>query len=177
MARRGVVAIVGSGAATEAMRAAAEALGRAAVDLGARVLTGGRGGVMAAASRGAHASPRYREGDVLAVLPGYDRAAANPWADVVIPTGLGHARNAVVVAAADVVVVVGGGAGTLSEVGLARKIGRDVILVGGTGGVAAGVAGLLEPDAGLVATAGVDEAIAALRRALSARPPPEVESV
>ena len=49
--------------------------------------------------------------------------------------------------------------------------------MGGTGGVAAGVAGLLEPDAGLVATAGVDEAIAALRRALSARPPPEVESV
>lgn len=145
-----VVAICGGGAADPQAELAASALGAVVMRLGAALLTGGRGGVMAAASRGA----RQARGDaavppVIALLPGADRAAANPWADLVLPTALGDARNAVLVTAAQVVLVVGGGPGTLSEVGLARKAGRPVVVVGGTGGVADRAADLLPGDPGL----------------------------
>ena len=62
----------------------------------------------------------------IGILPGTDRAAANPFVDVAIPTGLGEARNAVVVRAADAVIAVGGGYGTLSEIALALKAGKRV---------------------------------------------------
>jgi hypothetical protein len=82
---------------------------------------------MAAASRGAHRARGYREGDVIGVLPGGDRAAANRWVDVAIPTGLGVARNVLVVQAADAVIAIGGRAGTLSELALAWQLGRPVV--------------------------------------------------
>lgn len=82
---------------------------------------------MAAASRGAHQSARYTEGTVVGLLPTLDPADANPWVDVVVPTGLHHARNALVVGMADVVVAVGGAAGTLSEMALAWTQGKPVV--------------------------------------------------
>ena len=56
--------------------------------------------------------------------------AANPYVDVALPTGLGEARNALVVRAADAVIAVGGGYGTLSEIALALKAGKPVIGLG-----------------------------------------------
>jgi uncharacterized protein (TIGR00725 family) len=82
---------------------------------------------MAAASRGAADAG----GLVVALLPGTSHADANAWAQLVLPTGLGEARNAVVAAAADVVVAVGGSWGTLSEVALARRRGTPVVAVHG----------------------------------------------
>jgi uncharacterized protein (TIGR00725 family) len=64
------------------------------------------------------------------ILPGLDRSAANPFVDVAVPTGLGEARNALVVRAADALVAVGGGYGTLSEVALALKAGKPVVGLG-----------------------------------------------
>jgi hypothetical protein len=90
------------------------------------VVTGGLGGVMAAASRGA----REAGGTTLGVLPGLDRSDANEWVDVAVPTGMGEARNALVVRAADALVAVGGAWGTLSEIALARKAGKPVAGVG-----------------------------------------------
>jgi uncharacterized protein (TIGR00725 family) len=78
---------------------------------------------MAAACRGARAGGATTVG----ILPGADRAAANPWVDVALATGLGEARNALVVRAADALVAVGGGHGTLSEIALALKAGTPVV--------------------------------------------------
>ena len=61
---------------------------------------------------------------------GSDRAEANAWVDVALPTGLGEARNALVARAADAVVAVGGGYGTLSEIALALKAGKRVVGLG-----------------------------------------------
>ena len=128
MPRRACIAVAGDGTALEGSPhwAAAETLGAALVDAGFRIVTGGMGGVMEAACRGARRARGYQEGDTIALLPGQDAAAANPWADVVLPTGLAHARNALV-AHADALVAVGGGAGTLSEMAMAWIHGRLVI--------------------------------------------------
>ena len=81
---------------------------------------------MEAACRGAKSSG----GTTVGLLPGADRAAANPFVDIAIPTGLGEARNALVVRAVDAVIAVGGGYGTLSEIALALKAGKRVIGLG-----------------------------------------------
>ena len=81
---------------------------------------------MEAACRGAKESGATTVG----ILPGTDRAAANPFVDVAVPTGLGEARNALVVRAADALVAVGGGYGTLSEIALALKAGKRVVGLG-----------------------------------------------
>jgi hypothetical protein len=121
------VAVVGAGeAAAEEELAAAEAIGAGLAERGAIVVTGGLGGVMEAASRGA----RSKRGLTLGVLPGDRRDDANGWVQVAVPTGMGELRNGLVVRAADVVVAIGGGAGTLSEIALALKIGRPVIGLG-----------------------------------------------
>jgi uncharacterized protein (TIGR00725 family) len=84
---------------------------------------GGLGGVMEAACRGA----KDAGGTTVGILPGTDRAAANPFVDVAVATGLGEARNALVVRAADAVIAIGGGYGTLSEIALALKAGKRVV--------------------------------------------------
>ena len=96
---------------------------------------------MQAASEGARAAPSYREGDVIGVLPGYDPDAANGFVDIPIPTGMGEARNVVLVALADVVIVIGGGAGTLSEIALAWRLGKPVIALRTSDGWAMELAG------------------------------------
>ncbi len=137
-----MIAVIGDGGGiSDAVADQARELGRLAVDAGFRVITGGLDGVMAAASEGARDAERYREGDVVAILPSYAHDDANASADIVIATGLGHARNVVLVASADVVVAIGGRAGTLSEIALAWKLGRPVIALETTGGWAAKLAG------------------------------------
>lgn len=131
--RRFIAAVIGSARTTPEETAVAEALGRSLVDAGFRVVTGGLGGVMEAACRGAHSSPAYQPGDTLGVLPTYSASDANPWVDIPICTGLNHARNLVVVATADVVLIVGGRAGTLSEIALAWQLGRPLIAVDAPG--------------------------------------------
>jgi uncharacterized protein (TIGR00725 family) len=78
---------------------------------------------MEAACRGAKGAG----GTTIGILPGTDRLAANAFVDVAIPTGLGEARNALVVRAADALIAVGGGYGTLSEIALALKAGKRVV--------------------------------------------------
>jgi hypothetical protein len=120
------VAVVGPSEASAAEIECAGAVGRGLAELGAHLVCGGLGGVMAAACRGAAAAGGVSVG----ILPGTDRAAANDWVTVAIPTGLGELRNGLVVRAADVVIAVGGGHGTLSEIALALRAGVSVLGIG-----------------------------------------------
>jgi uncharacterized protein (TIGR00725 family) len=114
------VAVVGPG---EGPVGAAAEVGRLVAERGAVLVCGGLGGAMEAACRGA----KEAGGMTVGILPGPDRAAANRYVDIALPTGLGEARNALVVRAADAVIAVGGGYGTLSEIAFALKAGKRVI--------------------------------------------------
>jgi len=118
------VSVIGSGADWEDT---AEEVGRLLAERGCTVVTGGLGEVMAAAHRGARAVG----GTTIAILPGEDRAAANPWAEHVVVTGIGHARNLAVAASGDVVIAIGGSYGTIAEMALALRLGRRVVAVTG----------------------------------------------
>jgi uncharacterized protein (TIGR00725 family) len=104
----------------------AHAAGFRLAQLGAIVVTGGRGGVMEAASRGA----KEGGGQTLGILPGFDRSDANAFVDISLPTGLGELRNGLVARAAEAVVAVGGAWGTLAEIAFARAAGTPVFGVG-----------------------------------------------
>jgi uncharacterized protein (TIGR00725 family) len=120
------VAVIGPGDASDEEAARAEAVGRLLGEAGAVVVCGGLGGVMEAAARGATGAG----GTVVGLLPGSDRAAANPHVTVAITTGLGEMRNPLVVRAADAVVAVGGAYGTLSEIAFALRTGKPVVGLG-----------------------------------------------
>lgn len=107
--RRPVLSVIGSASPLEpAVENLCLELGRRAIEAGFRLVTGGLTGVMTAVSKGARSAPAWREGDILGVLPSYDRSTANPFVDVSIPTGLQLGRNVIVVAMADVIIAVGG---------------------------------------------------------------------
>jgi uncharacterized protein (TIGR00725 family) len=118
------VSVIGSGAAWDA---AAEEIGRLLAERGCTVVTGGLGEVMAAAHRGAKGTG----GTTLAILPGERREDANEWADHVVVTGIGHARNLAVAASGDAVIAVGGSYGTLAEIAFALRLGRRVVALEG----------------------------------------------
>ncbi len=120
------VAVIGPHEATDAECATAREVGAGLGGAGVVVVTGGRGGVMAAATAGA----RDAGGVTLAILPGDDPAGTVESATVTVPTGLGEARNALVVRSADVVVAIGGAWGTLSELALALRAGTPVVGLG-----------------------------------------------
>jgi uncharacterized protein (TIGR00725 family) len=120
---RAQVSVIGSGAEGEAQ---AEEVGRLLAERGVTVVTGGRDEVMAAAARGAKSAG----GTTIGILPGETREDANEWIDHVVVTGVGHARNLAVVASGDAVIAVGGAWGTLSEIALARVLGRLVVVLG-----------------------------------------------
>jgi uncharacterized protein (TIGR00725 family) len=117
------VAVCGPSVATDEEAARAEEVGRRLAEAGAVVLCGGLGGVMDAVARGASAAG----GTVVGILPGDTRSGASAHLTLAIPTGMGEARNALIAKAADAVIAIGGGWGTLSEIALARKMGKPVV--------------------------------------------------
>jgi len=128
MSVRKIIAVIGDGDLEEGSGKyrLAENLGRSLIDHGYQLVTGGLGGVMEAASKGAGSSALYNKGDVIGILPGDDPAAANPYVDTCIPTGFGHGRN-MIISHADAVVAIGGGAGTLGEMAHAWALGRLIV--------------------------------------------------
>ncbi len=143
MPARPLIAVIGSGAPDAVRDSLAEQIGAVIAAAGCGLVCGGLGGVMEAACRGAGAAPG---GDgtpipIVGILPGTDKSAANRHVNLVIPTGLGYARNLLVVLAADAVIAVGGESGTLSEMAHAWQLGKPVCALTGAGGWAATLAG------------------------------------
>lgn len=123
MSPRKVVSIIGGAECSNQEYKIAEELGSLLGEAKVVVLCGGRGGVMEAVCRGAQKTG----GLTIGILPTLDPNLGNRYLDIAIPTGLGHHRNALVSQAGDAVIAIGGGYGTLSEIGLALKVGRKVI--------------------------------------------------
>ena len=122
------IAVCGPADASDQEYGQAREVGRLLAQRNVVVICGGHGGVMAAAAAGA----RDAGGTAVGVLPRADREGADPGLTIAIATGMGQARNAVIVNSADAVIVVGGSWGTLSEVSLALRRGtvKVVCLVG-----------------------------------------------
>jgi len=116
------IAIVGGGDCSPEVREQAQMLGRLLAERGHVIICGGLGGVMEAAARGA----REAGGLVVGVLPG-EKMEANPYVGIAIATGMGHARNVIIVKSADAVIALPGEHGTLSEMALALKMKKRVI--------------------------------------------------
>lgn len=122
------VGVIGPGDdATQNHQALAREVGRLLGERGHIVVTGGLGGVMAAACEGAQAVG----GITLGLLPSTDRREGNPHLTVSVPTGIGELRNGLLVRCADAIVAVGGSWGTLSEIALAIRTGVPVISLHG----------------------------------------------
>ena len=122
MTRPVQIAVVGSGPDGET-ESIAEDVGARIARAGARLVCGGGGGVMEAASRGAAEAG----GEVIGIVPTASPDDANEHVTHPVATGVGHARNLAVVATSDAVIAVGGSWGTLSEIALARRLGRPVV--------------------------------------------------
>jgi uncharacterized protein (TIGR00725 family) len=124
--REPYVAVVGPSAGTPAELALGDAVGRGLAEAGAVLVCGGMGGVMEAAAGGA----MNAGGKTVGILPTASRLEGNPYLTVAVATGMGEARNAIVVRTADVVIAIHGEFGTLSEIALALKMGRPVVGLG-----------------------------------------------
>jgi uncharacterized protein (TIGR00725 family) len=117
------VAVIGGGEASPEVADLARQVGRELARRGAVLICGGLGGVMAAAAQGV----KEAGGVSLGVLPGADRARANPYLSYSIVTNLGHARNFIIVHSADALIAVDGNYGTISEAAIALKLGKPVV--------------------------------------------------
>lgn len=119
------IAVIGPSSCDEQQAATAEAVGRLLAAREVVLICGGRGGVMEAACRGA----QQAGGLTVGILPGTDPTSGNAFLSLAIPTGMGEARNAIVAQAGEAVIAIGGGPGTLSEIALAIKAGRRVVVL------------------------------------------------
>jgi uncharacterized protein (TIGR00725 family) len=150
------IAVVGPGKPSAGEYETAQEVGAALAEQGVVVVCGGLGGVMEAACRGAKAAG----GATVGILPGTREEDANEWVDLPLPTGLGEARNAIIVRVAAGVVAIGGGYGTLSEIAFALRAAKPVVGIG-TWEIARGG----EPDTAIVRATDAREAVALVVRA------------
>lgn len=125
---RFVIGVMGPAACDPQTAEISRSIGRGIAERGGVLLCGGRSGVMEAAAAGA----REAAGLTIGILPGINarESAPNPYIDIALFTGLGEARNWLNVCASDAIIAIGGGFGTLSEIALALKAQKPVILVG-----------------------------------------------
>ena len=165
MTRRKQVLVIGFGRdhCPEQAYKAAYQVGAEVARQDAILLTGGLGGVMEAASRGA----KDRGGFVIGIIPQDSKDQANDFCDAVIATGIGFARDFVTAYSADAVIVVGGGAGTLIEVAAAYQKGTPIVAVKRTGGVADRIIDTYIDDRKTTIIIGEETAEKAVTRALS----------
>jgi uncharacterized protein (TIGR00725 family) len=130
-----LIAVIGGSTEPQSVLDAAFDTGAEIMKIGFALICGGLGGVMEASCRGAASVVGSGSGRIIGVLPGYDKGAANPYVDLVIATGIGYARNSIIVSSADAIIAMGGGSGTLSEVALAWQYGKPIVTLRGIPGI------------------------------------------
>jgi uncharacterized protein (TIGR00725 family) len=117
------IAVIGESSCDGVICGIAEKVGRGIAENGWAVITGGLGGVMESACKGA----KQAGGLTIGILPGFSRRDANQYVDLPLVTGMSHARNVIIAYSADAVIAVSGSYGTLSEIAIALKLGKPVI--------------------------------------------------
>ncbi len=135
--RKKQVVVIGSSATDSSFQDIAYLIGKEIASRGFVLITGGRTGIMEAASKGASEAG----GIVIGVLPGKSFEEANPYCDIVLPTGIGYARNSTNVLCADLIISIEGGSGTLCELAYAWQYGKRIISCSFTGGWSESLAG------------------------------------
>jgi uncharacterized protein (TIGR00725 family) len=125
--RKPIIGVIGGAEASEETQKIAYEVGKYIAGNDAVLVCGGLGGVMEAAARGASEN----DGLVIGIIPSADKSRANPFVHIVIPSGLGYARNVLVVNTADVLIAFPGSYGTLSEISLALNQGKPVVYLPG----------------------------------------------
>ncbi len=118
-----LIGVIGSGEPDSKLEGLSQRVGELIAGKGYGLINGGLCGVMQGSAKGAKAAG----GITVGLLPGLNVNLANPYIDIIIPTGMGEMRNALIVRAAAVLIAIGGGYGTLSEIALAHKAGKPVI--------------------------------------------------
>jgi uncharacterized protein (TIGR00725 family) len=118
-----MIGVIGAGRCSGEVYEQARTIGATIANMGAILVCGGLGGVMEGACRGACEAG----GRTLGILPGPDRASANPYVTIPIVTDLGHARNVLIVRSSDLLIAISGGYGTLSEISIGLKLGKSII--------------------------------------------------
>ena len=126
MQKQPTIAVIGGNQCTDAEAQIAERVGKLIAERNAILICGGRGGIMQAACKGAFESG----GITVGILPGEDTASANPFVKIPVATGLGIARNIVIIRSADAVIAIAGKYGTLSEIAFAMQLGKPVFSLG-----------------------------------------------
>lgn len=126
-----IVVIGSSGPILATVSSIAERIGQQIAKRKGVLITGGKDGVMEAASKGA----KVEQGTTVGVLAEDSPTAANPYVDIAIATGIGYARNYINIISSDAIISIAGAGGTLSEIGFAIALQKKLILVQGTGGV------------------------------------------
>lgn len=119
------IAVIGGHSCSKQVEDLAHNLGKNIAKVGYNMVCGGLGGVMEAVSRGC----KEEGGLTIGILPGEDKKSANPFIDIVIPTGLGYTRNTLVVQTGDAVIALPGEYGTLSEIAFALVLKKPVISI------------------------------------------------
>ena len=164
-----LIAVIGASRADEKAGRAAFEAGKEVILAGFCLVCGGLGGVMEEACRGAREAAGPDSGKIIGILPGTDKNDANPYVDIVIPTGLGYARNTIITCGTDGIIAVGGGSGTLSEIGFGWQYGKPIAVITGIPGLSAELAGKQldrrRQDRIMGASSGA-EAVARIREAL-----------
>jgi len=123
--RKPVIAVIGAGKCSKKLQDMAAEVGRYIAENGGVLVCGGLGGTMEGAARGA----KEAGGTTIGIIPTDNKAHANEFIDYVIATGIGHARNIIVVNSADAIVALPGKYGTLSEMAFALNAGKPIVSV------------------------------------------------
>ena len=136
------IGIIGSSEENPELNDIAEEMGKLIAQSAYSLVTGGKNGVMQAASRGAQfVDGKAETSKVIGILPGFNKSESNEYVDISIPTGIGWARNQQVILSSDVIVAIGGGAGTLSEIAFAWAYKKPIIAFEDIGGWSSKLAG------------------------------------